>query len=366
MNLTIHQSALKAGLAAVSKAVAGKSTLPILANVLLNATADDAVTLTATNLEHAISVRIACRVEVAGATTLPHKLLADVVGTLSGDVSLETDAKDRTRVKAGKSATNIHGIDSEEFPVVPHVVGSAYPLAGAALAAAIRRVAFAVASDDSRPVLAGVLLQFGESGIMLAAADGFRLNVETLSMDTMPALSLIVPGRVLWSSADAIAKADAVRLTSNGDQLRIEAGDVTITTRLLEGTFPDVARIIPAVSDESTRVTLAAANLLAAIRQAALFAQHAQNVLRLVPEPEALRILANAAEVGDADAVTPAVVFGTEPISLNCAMLAEGIEALRTERVTLEWHGSTSPATIRAEGWNGVGVIMPMSIKNGT
>jgi DNA polymerase III sliding clamp (beta) subunit (PCNA family) len=126
-----------------------------------------------------------------------------------------------------------------------------------------------------------------------------------------------------------------------------------------------VARIIPAVSDEATRVTLAAADLLAAIRQAALFAQHAQNVLRLVPEPEALRILANAAEVGDADAVTPALVIGTEPISLNCAMLAEGIEALRTERVILEWRNATSPATIRADGWNGVGVIMPMSIKNG-
>jgi DNA polymerase-3 subunit beta len=364
MNLTIHQSALKAGLSAVSKAVAGKSTLPVLANVLLTA-ADESLTLTATNLEQAISVRLACNVAVAGATTLPHKLLADVIGNLSGEINLESDAAHRTRVKAGKSATNIHGIDSEEFPVVPHVTGAAYTLAGAALAAAIRRVAFAAASDDSRPVLAGVLLQFGEGGIMLAAADGFRLNVETLSTDTMPSLALIVPGRVLLSSADAIGKSDAVRLTSNTNQLRIEAGDVTITTRLIEGTFPDVARIIPAPDDQATRVSIVAADLLAAIRQAALFAQHAQNVLRLVPEPEALRILANAAEVGDADAVTPAVVFGTEPIALNCAMLAEGIEALRSERVILEWRSSSSPATIRAEGWNGVGVIMPMSIKNG-
>jgi len=364
MNLTITQSTLKAGLSAVAKAVAGKSTLPVLANVLLNA-ADEALTLTATNLEQSISVRLACRVEVAGATTLPHKLLADVVSNLSGEINLESDAKDRTRVKAGKSSTNIHGIDAEEFPVVPHVTGTAYSLAGAALAAAIRRVAFASASDDSRPVLAGVLLQFGEGGIMLVAADGFRMVVETLSTDTMPVLSLIVPGRVLLSSADAIGKADAVRLTSNGNQLRIEAGDVVITTRLIEGQFPDVARIIPAVSDEATRVTLAAADLLAAIRQAAPFATQSQNVLRLVPEPEALRILANAAEVGDADAATPAVVVGVEPIALNCAMLAEGIEALRSERVTLEWRNTTSPATIRAEGWNGVGVIMPMSVKNG-
>jgi DNA polymerase-3 subunit beta len=332
--------------------------------VLLTA-ADESLTLTATNLEHAISVRLICHVETAGTTTLPHKLLADVIGNLSGDVSLESDATHRTRVKAGKSATNIHGIDAEEFPVVPHVEGTAYSLAGAVLASAIRRVAFAAASDDSRPVLAGVLLQFGEGGIMLAAADGFRMVVETMSTDTMPSLSLIVPGRVLWSSADAIGKAESVRLTSNGNQLRIEAGDVTIVTRLIEGTFPDVARIIPAPDEQATRVSVVAAELIAAIRQAALFATHAQNVLRLVPEPEVLRVLANAAEVGDADAVTPAVVRGVEPIALNCAMLAEGVEALRSERVVLEWRNATSPATIRAEGWNGVGVIMPMSVKNG-
>ncbi len=377
MKLTCLQENLKRGLATVSHAVATKSTLPVLANVLL-ATDGGRLKLAATNLEVGITHWIGAQVQEEGAVTVPAKLLADVVGGLPNDrVTLTLDPRTQTvKVECGRFTSNIKGIEADEFPVIP-TIADKEPTASLppdVLREAIEQVAFAAASDDSRPVLAGVLVRLHDTRLFLAAADGFRLATRTVTLPEPVAQpsEFIVPARALSELARIAGDTDdpvTITVTPSGGQVLFHTENTELVSRLIDGKFPDVERIIP--QRYATRTVLDTAELAKAVKLASYFATASQNVVKLTMEPGGelgpgrLVISANAAEVGDNTGELDGMVQGEGgQIALNVKYLTEALGAIKTAQIAFESQTPQSPGVFKPVGQEGyIHIIMPMSIR---
>jgi DNA polymerase III subunit beta len=377
MKLTCLQENLKRGLATVSHAVAGKSTLPVLSNVLL-ATDGGRLKLAATNLEVGITHWIGAQVQEEGAVTVPAKLLADLVGGLPNDkVTITLDARTQTvKVECGRFVSNIKGIEADEFPTIPSIADKepTASLPPDVLREAIDQVAFAAASDDSRPVLAGVLVRLRDNRLFLAAADGFRLATRVVNLPEPVAQhgEFIVPARALAELARIAADAQGpvtIIVTPGGGQVLFHTENTELVSRLIDGKFPDVERIIP--QQYATRTVLETSDLAKAVKLASFFANASQNVVKLTMEPGGelgpgkLVISANAAEVGDNTGELDGMVVGEGgQIALNVKYLAELLGSVKTGQIALETQTASSPGVFKPVGQDGyVHIIMPMSIR---
>ncbi len=369
------QENLARGLTIVGRAVAARSTLPVVSNVLL-ATDDSRLKLAATNLEIAITSWTPARVDEEGAITIPARLLNEFVSSLPTEkIDMALNVRTRTlNLKCASYEANIKGIDAEEFPPIPRVSEEATTLADPEqLRAAIGQVAFAAATDDSRPVLAGVLASFEGQTLTLAAADGFRLAVRKVPLLQAVAerVEVVVPGRAMQELARILAEQDEpvqISLTPNKSQVLFRMKDVELVSRLVQGTFPNYQQIIP--QRYTTRVVVGTSELAKATKLASFFARDAANVVRVQVtagedlKPGKLVVAATAAEVGDTVGGIDAVVEGENvQIAFNAKYLADVLGVLNSNQVALEVTTSSSPGVVKPVGSDDyVHVIMPMHI----
>lgn len=380
MRISCVQDHLSRGLAIVSRAVGGRTTLPVLNNVLL-ASDGERLKLAATNLEIGITTWVAARVEAEGQLTVPARLITDFVNSLPGGQSVELEANTRSHslhLQCARYDANIKGIDAEEFPPIPSADDRPTIKLGAALLKEmITQVAFSAAKDESRPVLAGVNLRVDEAHLTMSAADGFRLSRREAQLERgLPEkLDIIIPARSLTELARLLGDSDEeveVTVTSNRTQVlfrvRTDQGEVNLVSRLLEGQFPDLERVVP--KTYTTKVTLKRTEFITATRIAALFARDAANVVRLEATPGAeggltpgkVAISANAAEVGDNHGEIDASIEGDETyISFSSEYLSDVLGVLPSDEIALEITGPLSPALVRGLGLaDYTHVIMPM------
>jgi DNA polymerase III subunit beta len=376
MKISVMQEHLQKGLAQVSRAVATKTSLPVLSNILL-ATDRGQLKLAATNLEVGITCWVDCAIEEEGQVTVPARLLTDFVGNLPNDaIRLELDRRTLAlTVRAPRSKATIKGIDAEDFPAIPTVEGEpTTTMAPDLLREMISQVVFAAAKDESRPVLAGVHLRFEEDRLTMSAADGFRMAVRSgdLATPVKEEVAVIVPARALNDLARILGdQQDPVELTvtRNRNQLLCRAGNVEFLSRLIDGSFPDWRQIVP--SGYNTRTVMGREQLLSAARLASYFARDNNDVVKLSIKPGEgeyspgnLTISANAAEVGDNTSDVDAAVEGPEgQIAFNVAYLAEVLSVLKAPQVALETQGPSNAGVIRPVGSNDyTHVIMPMHL----
>lgn len=380
MKIECLQESLAEGLAVVGRVVPSKSTLPVLSNVLVEARGGE-LRLAATNLELAIAHRISATVTREGEITLPARLLADYVGFLDHGqkVTLDLNEKNhKVHLACGRFEANVAGIDAEDFPPVPEVSGgTSFAMDAGTLKDAIGQVVFAAAPDDTRPVLAGVLVRLAAGSLVLAAADGFRLAVRTLEVPEPGAeVQMIVPARTLSEVARLLPsdEGDQVTIssTANGNQVHFGFGKTEVTSRLIEGQFPDYQRIIP--SEVKTTVQLGTSDFLRATRAAAVFARDNSNIVRIEctpPEEKAdlalgrVLVKSTSAEMGDNEGHLEASIQGDETqIAFNGRFLRDALEAIDAQNVCLQISGPSSPGVIRPvgspEGY--LHVVMPMHV----
>jgi DNA polymerase-3 subunit beta len=357
--------------------VATKSTLPILGNYLLDA-GDESLTVAATDLEKSITVRVPATVEQPGRITVQARVLAEFVASLeSGTVELTQDQGPLTMtVRQGATQAHVRGIDPEDFPTLTRRVegGTSIRVDPQVLREAISHVVFAAASDDSRPVLAGVQLVARGDMLSLAAADGFRMSVRSarLGLPLDQEVAIIVPARAMHELNRILADAaDVVELTvtPNGSQLLVTLEDVWFTTRLIDGTFPDLKQIIPKAWN--TRTVVPREVLLDAAKRATIFARSNNDVVKLeiAPASEELdmgrvTVTGNAADTGDnRDDVDAQVEGGEMQIAFNGRYLTDVLSVMRDPRVAFELQGSNSAGVIKAaDSDDFTHVIMPMVI----
>jgi len=373
MKVSCLQENLAKGLSIVGRAVATRSTLPVLANILISTDASR-LKLSATNLEVGINCWVGAKVDQEGAVTVPARLLADFVNSLPNErIDLTLITRTQTlNVKCGRYEANIKGIDAQEFPLIlipeeDHRV----KIDPGLLCTMIDQVAFAAASDESRPVLTGVLAEVNEDGLTFAAADGYRLSLRSVELADAPEqpMSAIIPARALQElrriSGDEQEPVEML-IAPSRNQVFFHLQNVDLVSQLVEGQFPDLKHTIP--TSHKTRITLATPDSLQAVRMAYIFARDAANVIRMqvVPGGEGdvgrLIITATSPEHGDNVSEMDVTVEG-EPIEVafNARYLIDALSVIDTAQVTLELRDPTSPGVIRPVGGGDfVHVFMPM------
>ncbi len=362
------QENLARGLSVVSRAVSSRSTLPVLANVLLK-TEDAGLKLTATNLEIGITYWVPGKIDEDGATTVPAKLLTDLVNSLpSGDkVELEVGAGDTLHVKAGRFQTHIKGIDAEEFPAI-QTAGDrpTTRIAQNVLRRALAETAFAAASDEARPILTGVLARFEGNQLTLAAADNYRIAVKTVPiLDAVPETSVVIPARALNELSRVLADIDDpvdVVLAGARNQVLFHLDGVDLVSRLIDGQFPNYQQVMPQA--HATRAILDREELLRAVRPAALIAHESANIVKLQiggDGEDGVTVSANA-EVGDHVGQVEAQVEGDgTTIAFNARYLADVLTNVDAEQFALELNGPLSPGVFKPVGDDQyVHVVMPV------
>ncbi|MCC6189657.1 MAG: DNA polymerase III subunit beta, partial [Anaerolineales bacterium] len=316
MKVSCLQENLAKGLSVVSRAVAARSTLPVLGNILV-ASDNGRLRLAATNLELGITCWIGAKIEEEGATTLPAKTFVDLVNTLPQDkVELDLNARTQTlSLTCGRTRAHIKGIDAQEFPLIPVAdplqsprggVDSAIELNVEDFHEMITQVAFAAATDEARPILTGVLARIDGGQLKLEAADGFRLAVRTahLSAPASAPLHAVIPARALAELARIIAADEPVymSLPTGRGQVIFHHGSVELVSQLIEGTFPDLTAVIP--KNYTTRTVLPTDEFRKACRTSDIFAREAAHTARLKIKPGTdltpghISISATSAETG--------------------------------------------------------------------
>ena len=368
MKLSVMQENMARGLSVVSRAVSNRSTLPVLANVLLK-TEDAGLKLTATNLEIGITYWVPGKIETDGATTVPAKLLTDLVNSLpAGDrVDLELQAGDVLHLRCGRFESHIKGIDADEFPAI----GAAGErpttrIAQNVLRRALAETAFAAASDEARPILTGVLAKFEGDQLTLAAADNYRIAVKTIPiLDAVPETSVVVPARALNELARILADVEdpvEVVLAGGRNQILFHLDGIDLVSRLIDGQFPNYQQVVP--QSHTTRAILDREELLRAVRPAALIAHESANIVKLQVNTESepgITVSANA-EVGDHVGQVEAAVEGDgTTIAFNARYLADVLTNVTADQFALELNGPLSPGVFKPVGDDHyIHVVMPV------
>ena len=384
MRLSCLQENLTRGLGIVGRAVATRTTLPIIQNVLLT-TDQSMLKLSATNLEIAISTWIGAMVEEEGSITVPARLLSEFVASLPAErVDMEVTPGPKTlKLTCVRAEASINGTDADEFPPIPTVEdGVAAKIDPQVLRTAINQVVFAAATEESRPVLTGVKLDLEGEELTMAAADGFRLAVHrsALAEPIEESISVILPGRTLNELNRLLGDQDeAVEMTMTParGQVMFRLKGIELVSQLIQGTFPTYSQLIPA--SYQTRTVLDLQEFLRAARTAAIFARDGSGIIKLqvipgpadVPSngaesrPGKLIISARAEEMGEnQDEVDTAVEGEESKIAFNSKYLLDVLSVMERGEVTLETTTPSSPGVFRPTGSDSyIHVVMPMFVQ---
>lgn len=371
LRCTISPGALSSSLALVSRAVSARSTLPVLSNVLLETQAEG-LRVTATNLDLTISAVVPATVLEEGRITVPARLLSEYVASLDETpCTLEVDARTQVlHVTSGTLTTNLHGIDAVEFPPLPaRDAEAAIEVDAAQFQQGVAQTSVAASGDEQTPVLTGVLLQIEAGRVTLVATDRHRLAVKHLGAEVREEEaaggSVIVPARHLSEVARAVNPTRpriGIAFSEGRNQVFFTLTDVEIASRLIEGTYPNYAQVIPAAS--ATKVVLASDVLRRSARTASVLARDAANPVRLRAAPGELELRAQTAEVGDHDAPLAARVEGEEvQVAFNARYLLDALQAIDADEVELGFNGPLQPAALRPHGRDDfLSVIMPVRV----
>ena len=379
MKIICKQQDLSRGLSVVSHAVSNRSTLPILANILL-ATDQGRLKLAATNLEIGINCWIDAEVQEEGATTVPAKPFTELVNSLAQgevDLSVPTDSS-TVNIKSPGSNANIKGTEASEFPLIPSADGGEQPISldASLLKEMISQVVFAAADDDSRPVFTGIMVEVSNESVTFAAADSFRLALRVASL---PGYSethspILIPAKTLSELARILPTEGTVQMvvTPNRSQVLFHTEQMDLVSRLIEGTFPNIRAAIP--KQYTTRAVVETKEFAAAVKRVAPFARDSSNITRVkvnnegsgdgaATEPGTITLESNAEDVGDNTVTVEATVDGPElQIIFNVRYLTEVLAVLDTPEVALEVNSAASPGVVRPVGTTDYTyVIMPMS-----
>jgi DNA polymerase-3 subunit beta len=378
MHLTIRTEDLQRGISTVSKAVSQRSTLPVLANILIEAK-DGRVKFAATNLEMGIVCWVPADIEEEGAITVPARLLSEYVGQISGkDATIEVNRKTMSlEMRSGNNNARIKGIGANEFPVVPEGRGDGSVQAGAlVLADAIKGVVFAAAADESRPTLTGVHMLFHGETLTMACTDGFRLAVRGVVLRSsvgkdkievvVPASAMSEVARIINARKD-LTDSDYVEIVIRETQVRFCMEGVEITSQVIDANFPNYRAIIP--SGMAGSVVLRKDSIVRVLNVANLFARDSMNVVRWQIGKDDVVLSAESAEMGDGSGRVNAEVTGStsEPfvIAFNGRYMLDAINAMGTDKVRIDFVKPNAPGVVRPayeQNAEALCVVMPMHI----
>lgn len=364
MELSVTQENLAKALSSVGRVASSKAGLPILSNILLR-TDGNRLLVAATNLEVASTHHIGAKIVTPGAITIPARLVSEFVSSLpKGTVELKVE-NSHLRISSGTYASVINGVVADEFPELPTIDEQSsiqYSINSADFKQAVSQTIITSSSDSTRPILTGVYWHSFEGHLYLAATDGYRLSERRL-VETTSEVAAIIPTSTLQEVMRTISDdTDVVEMLFDETQVRFRVGDAEITSRLIDGNYPDYRQLIPATSE--TSITLATAEFVRITKIAGLFARESGGSVTLTADSDkkSLSIHSIASELGENTSSASATVTGDGQVTLNSRYLSEALGVIDGETVEFRFSGKLSPCVLTAAGddVNYKHIIMPL------
>lgn len=351
MKFTITRENLQQGLAAVGASIPARTTLPVLSNILLEADADG-VQLSGTDLDIAVSLRAPAQVEEKGALTVPAKKLQELARELPEHPVRIVTRGDRLELTCGRATFRLNGLPPDEFPTFPAVdFSESWTIKGDVLQTMIRQTSFAVSTEESRPILNGILWQLGEQDLRMVATNGHRLARIIVPSEQRGStrVDLIVPPKALSQVERLFGAEDEIEVARSENHLGFRSGGTEIYTRLIEGPYPNYEQVIPRDNDKAAIADRM--QLTAALRRMAVVASEQTHRVRLSFGGPMLRFSVETSDVGEAQEELE-IGYEGEPLEIgfNASYLLEVLRYIPTDEVRMTFRTPERAAIIEPVG----------------
>jgi DNA polymerase III subunit beta len=369
MKLTITREQLQEGLVAVAASVPTKTTLPVLANILLEAS-KDGLRLSGTDLDIAVATTVPASVDQEGAITLPARKLVEIVRELpSAPIRLVASGEQRVTIECGRSKFKLLGLPREEFPAFPAVkFDGGWRAAAADLQKMIGHVAFAASTEESRPILNGVLWELRPEKMRMVATNGHRLarmDVPTPASGAAGTADLIVPPKALEQIRRLFASDDEIEIAKSDNHLGFRSPTTQVFTRLIEGPYPNYEQVIPRENDKAATADKSA--LTSALRRMSIVASDQTHRIRMGFTSGSCKLSVQTPDLGEAqEEVT--VSYDGDPLEIgfNAAYLLEILKYIPTDEVRMTFKAPERAATCEPVGWDDpasfLALVMPLRL----
>jgi DNA polymerase-3 subunit beta len=353
MRFTISREKLQEGLAAVTASIPAKTTLPVLANIMVEAT-DKGIRLSGTDLDIAVTTEVAADVESPGAITIPAKKLSEIARELPpAPVRIAAAGEHRVTLDCGRTHFKILGLPRDEFPAFPNVrFNESWRIRSGDLQKLISHTAFAVSTEESRPILNGVLWELKPDTMRMVASNGHRLAKMEVPIKSVgaPATDLIVPPKALEQIRRLFPEDEELEIAKGENHLGFRSPFTAVFTRLIEGPYPNYDQVIPR---DNNRVAIADRQALtSALRRMSIIASDQTHRIRLSFNAGMLKFSVQTPDLGEA-ADELAVRYSGDPLDIgfNANYLLEILRFIPTDEVRLTFKAPERAATVEPEGW---------------
>jgi DNA polymerase III subunit beta len=367
MKFTITRENLQQGLAAVAASIPTRTTLPVLSNILIEAR-DGGVRMSGTDLDIAVALEVPADVGQQGAITVPAKKFQELARELPEHPAHVVTKGDRLELTCGRATFRLNGMAREEFPTFPTVdFGSSWKASGEVLQMMIRHTAFAVSTEESRPILNGVLWQLSDRDMRMVATNGHRLARFTIHSDSgaAPKADLIVPPKALAQVERLFGNDEDIEVARSENHLGFRAGGKEVYTRLIEGPYPNYDQVIPKDNDKTAVLEKTA--LIQALRRMAVVASDQTHRVRMSFAGPQLRFSVETPDLGEAQEELE-VQYDGEPLEIgfNAGYLLEVLRYMPTDEVRMTFKASERAATVEPVGNDGAPdylcLVMPLRL----
>lgn len=371
MKLQILQENLNKAVGIASRFASTKAQLPILGNILLSAQKTKLV-VSSTNLEVSVSVQTGAKVEQDGDLCVPSRVIGELVSNLPREtVSLSSD-KEQLKIAVSEFSSNVLGMNTSDFPKIPNSLSKPIVLPKKEILESLSQVIFAASMDETRPVLTGALLVLTKNSITLAATDGFRLSQKKISITDQKGefvpQKIVIPKGVLSELGRSSEEADDIKfeVQEKEKQVIFGLGNVTLSSRLLEGEYPDYEKIIP--KNSTLQILADKEELLRAVKLASIFARDAANIVRLKILKDSIKIAAESGSSGSQETNVEAKIEGSAKdfeIAFNYRFLEEFLHSVNGDEVKMEFSGANAPGVFTdTKDSSYLHLIMPVKVQS--
>ena len=366
MRLTISREKLQEALSAVAAAVPTKTTLPVLGNLLLETT-EKGLRLSGTDLDIGVSTEVLADVETAGAITVPAKKLVDIVRELPpAPVKLAASGEQRISLECGRSRFKLLGLPKDEFPAFPSVnFSQAWRVRSSDLQKLISHTAFAVSTEESRPILNGVLWEVRPKEIRMVATNGHRLAKMEVPYEGDGTSDFIIPPKALEQVRRLFPADEELEVAKGENHLAFRSPFTSVFTRLIEGPYPNYEQVIPKDNDRVAVIEKAA--LTSALKRMAVIASDQTHRVKLTFNTALLKFSVTTPDLGEGQDELP-IRYDGDPLDIgfNGMYLLEVLRYIPTDEVRLTFKAPDRATTLEPEGWQDPGkylcLVMPLRL----
>ena len=351
MRFTITREKLQEGLAAVTPAVPNKTTLPVLANLLVQTT-DKGIRLSGTDLDIAVSTEVTADVEAVGAITIPARKLSEIARELPpAPVKISASGDQRITLECGRSKFKLLGLPKSEFPSFPAVqFDKAVRIPSGDLQKLIQHTAFAASTEESRPILNGVLWELRSDLMRMVATNGHRLAKMEVPVSGGQKADLIIPPKALEQIRRLFAAEEELEVAQGENHLGFRSPFTSVFTRLIEGPYPGYEQVIPKDNDKYAILDKAA--FTSALKRMSVVASDQTHRIRLSFTAGMLKFSVSTPDLGEAQDELP-IRYDGDPLDIgfNAAYLLEILRQMPTEEVRMTFRAPERASTLEPEGW---------------